>query len=192
MSKLICIFKNSLNDAICEDIIKKFNETIKNNETILKIPKNNDDDWNKINRLLYKELLTKVNKYKERILSQDCYSSILSLLTNNLITYNFTIYKKLTNSKEYSLITEFDKSNVLTYIFVLNKIESGGGYIKFDMLDEQIYTLDQGEMYLFPYDLKHIHKYISPNADEQYIICGNLQLEQDNFVVYSNLRNIIK
>jgi hypothetical protein len=189
MSNLIHVFKNSLNKYVCEDIINKFNEKNKLNETYIKIPKHNDE-WDKINKLLYKELLQKIKKYKDKLILENN-DDILQKLSNDIITYNFIIYKKNITNNNKSIIYDYNKLNILTYIFVLNKTNKGGN-IYFDYIDNKIYNFEQGELYLFPYDLNYIHKYISSDTEEQFIISGNIQIEKEKFPIYNNLRNIIK
>ena len=99
INNILNIFENSITELLCEDIIEMF-EREKSKCTInfddnkndnyyseFIIPKN-DKNWEKIERILYKELLTKVYKYKQNLIKNSnnkLEMEILSFLNNGLL-----------------------------------------------------------------------------------------------------------
>ena len=118
-------YNNSLTDMICENIIEQFEENNGNNN-IFNIPKNNKE-WERIERLLYKELLMRLNDYKNKLLENINLNNELCILMNNeLYTKHFSIQKINIGKDEIVYNFTPNRYNVLTYIFYLNDVDDGG------------------------------------------------------------------
>lgn len=84
-------YNNSLTDMICENIIEYFEED--SDKNIFNIPKYNKK-WERIERLLYKELLMRINDYKNKLLQNINLNNELLLLLNNELYTKIFLYKK--------------------------------------------------------------------------------------------------
>jgi hypothetical protein len=173
---MTCIFEcKSLTNILCESIIEQFEEeNIINNMFI--IPKNSKR-WEKIERMLYKELLIKINEYKLKIISEiDANNDLIILLNETLYVQNLIIQK--IDKGESSISKYFFKPNrynVLTYVFFLNDIqECGEIIIKVNNESEKIIRPKKGLLVLFPENIEYPYKCIPPKTESQYIITGQL------------------
>lgn len=197
MNQLIIEFPNSIPEVLCETIIENYElcklntvteliHSSKINEpTIFEIPKNNDH-WNRIEKILYKELLININKYKNSILLLNTVETIhlLKLFNNPLFTNSFLIHKfSCTNifsspvSENNKLCKKHNRYNVLSYIYYLNTI-SDGGEVKFK--NGTTIIPERGKLVLFPENLNYAYKQTIPISNDQYIIYG--QLCYDNII----------
>ena len=164
---------NSLNSMICESIIELFQEQDTNK--LYNIPKNNNE-WERIERTLYKELLIAINEYKMNLLKNiNLHNELVTLLNNELYTKHICIQKidigeNITN--KYNLIP--NRYNVLTYIFYLNDVVDGGE-IFFSNVEYDAIKPKKGKLVLFPENVNSFHyKCLPPNTNTQYIISGQL------------------
>jgi hypothetical protein len=170
-------YKKCLNEMLCEDIIEKFEENICPNKNIFEIPKNNIY-WKKIEKILYKELLLKLNLYKGYIIQRndaDC-ETMLSLLNENLYTKSLVIEKiNPTNNEEHICIKYYNKHNnrfnVLSYILYLNTPLGGGGEINYK---NNVVNSEFGKLVFFNYNIYKDCYFKRPKNDYQYIIYGEL------------------
>lgn len=185
MSNLIIEYKKTLPNILCEDIIEKFEENKEENHQIYKfiIPKN-EPEWKKIETIIYKELLKKINEYKSYIINNnlnDETNNLLLLLTNSLYIKDFIIQKYTTEKKtiEENMIFKNNRTNnrynVLSFIYFLNDIENGG-YIAFG--NQTNIKSETGKLLIFPENINYFHKVYFPTAGSpQYIISGQLCFE---------------
>jgi hypothetical protein len=169
--KYIQEYKNKLPVGLCEDIIEKLDSEIIN--TPFDIPKNNKS-WEKIERLIFKQLLIHIHDYKTKLALQT--DEIVIDLNNTLFTKHFRIYKNYPNQSTLPYAITPNRYNVLTYIFFLNDIDFGGELV----FDTVTIKPKAGKLVLFPYVFEDKYKYISPVSSSQYLICG--QLCYDNIV----------
>ena len=177
-------FNNSLTTILCENIIELFEEDC-NNETKFNIPKNNEN-WKKIENILYKEILIKINNIKNKIIL-DINKNIdfIDLLNKSLYTKDLCIQK--INSEE-DIINKYNfipnRYNVFTYIFYLNDIEGGEiVFTKFNskniinnsLNNEIIINPKKGKLIIFIEDINnyYYYKYNIPK-ESQYIISGQI------------------
>ena len=119
-------YDKSITGMLCESIIDQFYED-SNDKPILNIPKNNKC-WERIERILYKELLMKLNQTKMKLLDDiNLNNDLLLLLNKSLYTKHITVQKL--DMEEHSIPSYYftpNRYNVLTYVFYLNDITEGG------------------------------------------------------------------
>jgi len=133
-------FNNVIPNILCDEIIKKFensenkskkykNKTILSNNSFnfeqFEIPKQ-DNEWKKIEIMIYKQLLIHLNKYKQQIFD------INNLGTNNFLNvlFNTNLYLTSYHIQKYSpkensvYIEDFNKIhsryNCFTFVYFLN------------------------------------------------------------------------
>ena len=185
MTQLICEYKKSLMNVVCDDIIDLFDET----QTKLVIKKNNlrnciilnsdstiqklsssDKQLLNIEKSIYKELLTKIYNYRNHLLSNNITHEILGFLSFKLMTSKFTVYKF--NSGETLNPNERINNRyiALSYILFLNNVDNGGT-IKFNDIEIKP---EVGKLILFPDSLEYKFKHNCPVDCEQYFIYGNI------------------
>jgi len=176
-------YNNSLTDMLCETIIESFDSEL-HDGNIFNIPKNSKT-WGKIERMLYKELLVKLNETKLKLLENiNMNNELLLLLNKSLYTKHITIQKIDIGDKcinNYNLIP--NRYNVLTYIFYLNDIMEGGELI-FNVdnvsgnnstnLTKNIIKPTIGKLVLLQEDIKFPYICCLPKSNVQYIISGQL------------------
>jgi hypothetical protein len=170
---LIFEYNNSLTNILCENIIEQFDEC--SNSNIFNIPKNNSH-WEKIERIIYKELLIRINDFKNKLINKIGISNLFDLLNKPLYTKNLCIQKinntENMNNKKYNFIA--NRYNVITYIFYLNdKYDYGETIIKINDNDI-IIKPKKGKLVLFPENINYPYKCILPTNNSQYIISGQL------------------
>jgi hypothetical protein len=171
MNENIFEHKNCFNSFICDDIIENFEETNKN---IFEIPKHNDK-WVKIEKMIYKEILIKLNLYKNNLILKNTNESenLVLLLNETLHTKSFII-EKITPSNDEKETKYYNaknnRFNVLSYIIYLNEPKQGGGIV----LKEFLIKPECGKLVFINYDnYKDIH-FKRPEHDIQYVIYGEL------------------
>lgn len=201
MKNYIVEYKNFINKGVCDDIIDLFNESenleMKNyndkstletiSSSILLIPKNNKD-WEKIEKYLYKELLNKINDYKNKIfeiiVDNDYFKdNMISNLNSNMYLKNFVI-QKIDNSKEKIILKDnyyriYDRYNFLTFILYLNDIDKGGK-IYFD--NGSAINSEKGKLILLPDDIQYLYHIVPPISIEQYIITGQICIKNNIYI----------
>lgn len=193
----------SLPEILCKDIIelfdnqennkiKKINIKMKNNlynifdDSYLEysylefiIPKKNIH-WERIECLLYKELLIHINNYKQELIknfNNKDDNNLIILLNNKLFTKDFTIqkYNKVSNDCELKIKkykNTNNRYNLLYYIFFLNTISKGGEIIFKNNNRIDIITPEICNLLLF--NDKIDYECNLPKSDNQYIICGQI------------------
>lgn len=168
---LIYNCNKSLTPELCETIIDKFNEESISN--IFNIPKNNIS-WQRIERIIYKELLIGINEYKSRLIDDiNLNNELILLLNKTLYIKNLTIQKiniHEDNNINYNLIP--NRYNVLTYIFYLNNTTGDSNELNNS-------NNIQGNLIIFPENICYPYK-CNLSKNEQYIISG--QLYYDNII----------
>ena len=159
----IYIIKNSLPEMLCDDIIEFFEEDLDNNKSyknFFVIPKKNEK-WDKIERFVYKEILIKLNEYKNFLIKNmqnENEIELINYLNNDLFTRDFKIEK--CNSEKFCSRSN-NRYNVLTFIFYLNEPND---------FDNTNITIKKGTL-IFLTDTDY-HKIKLLNR--QYIITGQL------------------
>lgn len=187
---MIIEYKRTLSDVLCEDIIDKFeenfaeNSVVGNSAELFIIPKN-CVEWRKIETVLYKELLIKINEYKNNIINGnlcDETNELLLLLNKTLFIKDFIIRKYLAGggggdgaSAAFKLSRTNNRYNVLTFVYFLNDCDGGGGELVFEN-DIKI-AAKVGKLLIFPENREHHNKLYVPADGFQYIISGQLCYE---------------
>lgn len=162
-------YTNSLTEYLCDDIIDKFLHFKEQNDyfDIIK----NDDTWKKIETLIYKETLIKINVYKNKIISVIPDDDIIADLNKPLFTRKFTIYQIKDKFDEKIRINS--RSNVVSYLFFLNDCECGE--FIFNVHNKPITIKPaKGKMLIFPDTNDFKFKYNPPINTCQFIIFGQL------------------
>jgi len=182
-NNFIYIVKNSLDENVCNEIIKLFeasdktykgvtqgglNENIKNSQDL-----HMDNDKNvfkDIDKILYDELNKHLYKYMD-IANQNCYTILASKYEDSgfqikKYTKNIGFYKY---HNDESIDHSQDKYRVLTYIWYLNNIEIGGetefgGNFKI--------TPEAGKLVIFPCSWTFPHCGLMPIDNDKYIVSG--------------------
>ena len=172
-------YDKSITDMLCESIIEQFDED-SNDKPILNIPKNNKC-WERIERMIYKELLMKLNETKMKLLDDiNLNNELLLLFNKSLYTKHITVQKlDIGEQTIQSYYFTPNRYNVLTYVFFLNNITEGGEIVlKSDT--SIIIKPKMGKLVLFQEDIKFPYTCVLPKTNCQYIITG--QLCYDNIV----------
>jgi hypothetical protein len=174
-------YTNVLPTVLCDDIVKR----IKNNDNIsidhksytykeLEIPKNTDE-WQKIECVLYKNLLIKLKKFNE---------NKLIIQTVSLILTSFVIQEyipKESNIRIDNFNKKLSRHNFLTFIYFLNDVSSGGIEIVTDCGQKKRIDPCKGKLVIFTENIEYTYKYILPDTS-CYIITGQLRIKLDNYV----------
>lgn len=160
-------FKNSIPNKLCDEIISLFE---KKTEQKLNIPKNSPE-WNKIEHFLYKDLLLKLNKYKNSLLLEN--ETVTSSLNLNTYLNDFKIIKYDPVECE-TIIRNYEKNenryNIVSFVFYLNNVESGGEII----FKESKMKPEKGKLVIFPETTPNSYKCQMPISNSQYIITGQI------------------
>jgi hypothetical protein len=187
-------YPNIFSSILCEDIIDLFDEyTIQQNTNVMNIPKN-VPEWDKIERIIYKNILIKLNEYKISMLNKN--DEIVNELSKQLKLNHFTIQKYDLTNIPSNLCRINSRKNVITFIIFLNKPKGGNIIfkkinntlnndtlninntlninIKNDNLNEEYVVIPEiGKIIIFPDDINHIFK-INSYEDEYYIISNQI------------------
>lgn len=173
----------SLTNILCDTIIEEFEEEHNEiNQNWFIIPKKNET-WERIERILYKQLLICLNEYKMKLIGEiNTNNDLILLLNKTLYTKDFII-QKLEPSE--SCISKYyfkpNRYNVLTYVFYLNDIDEGGEVIiNVNYEKEELIRPKKGFLILFPENIEYPYKLQLPKKHTQYIITG--QLCYDNII----------
>jgi hypothetical protein len=172
---LLVEYRNTLSHLLCNDIINLFEKYKNDNLNYFEIPKKNSV-WNKIEILLYRELLNKINNYKNTIMNDmndTDINNIISILNDDLYLNHFLIQKfdisdikkKIKNNNRNN-----SRYNILTFILFLNNIESGGEFIS----NDTVIKSEKGKLIIF--SDKNNYEFISPISDVEYIISGEISI----------------
>ena len=171
MKELIIQCSNSISEFLCDDIIEKYNENT--SDTKINIQKNSKG-WNKIELLIYKQLLINIKKYKNYICNNNTFESnrIYSLLTQDLYMEFFTILKidpaTCNNDKYCEYPKNYNRKNLLNFVFYLNTINDGGNLVYNDFF----LNPEKGKLVIYPYNQNFKYKY--PVNESQYLIIGQI------------------
>lgn len=175
MDKLIIQYPKSIPSVLCEEIIYKFEETKQETSNKLEIPKQNEE-WEKIERIIYKELVNKIYDYKKKILiniNKNETEKLLLLLNKKMIINSFMIQKYKAENIE-TIIDNYNRvnnrCNVLTYVFFLNTVSDSGEII---FTNGTVIKPENGKLVLFPDNLNYLFK-CKLSINDQYIISGQL------------------
>jgi hypothetical protein len=194
-------FKSSIPSTLCDNIINMFEEQTDKypgvtfsgvnpkikDTTDFCIPKNNDR-WSKIESFLYKELTSKIKKYKILInekmnLQNNNYGIIYNYFDNkNVFTEVFMIQKYKKNIGKYVYHTDFslhekiEKSyRLLTFLWYLNDVENGG---ETEFWNKYKIKPEKGKLVLFPASWCYPHTGKMPVSSDKYIITGWLYITE--------------
>lgn len=128
----------SLTSFLCDDIIENI-EVIELCHQFI-IPKNNDQ-WNMIEKEIYKELLIHLNNYKNSLILKNTEESnnLIKLLSNDLYTRHFTINKGTNENNKFKTCNRF---NVISYLFCLSDSDI--------IINNISYHAEKGKLFLFP------------------------------------------
>lgn len=168
--------KEILPDVLCEHIIELFEEDAvfeNTNNPVFIIPKKNNR-WEKIERIIYKELLVNLNKFKNNLMNHircDGDIEFINKLNDNLFLREFKI-EKITN--ENTLKKTNNRYNVLSFIFFLNELSQKSEFgVDVDNIENNtVAVYKQG-------DLVFLRDHVVSNKntrliENQYIISGQL------------------
>ena len=185
MTEYIVEYPNTISEFICEDIIDFFTED--NTNTMFEIPKNKEQ-YSKIEKLLYTQLLMKIQDYKSRLINYpntNEKNKMTNIFNNKVYTKSFVVKKYGGKEEE---VNDFNNNNYnrytfLNYILYLNVVDTdkNNGEIIFD--NGIIIKPNIGKLVLFPENIHCKYKYMVPtNIDNefQYILSGQLSYN-DNF-----------
>jgi Rps23 Pro-64 3,4-dihydroxylase Tpa1-like proline 4-hydroxylase len=193
MENLIYLENNSLPNELCEEIIEMFenddsqyegvtavglNKHIKDTKDMI-IP--NNDKWNKILKVLTKELHRNLNLYI-KLLKTDL--NDYAIFSKNFLYENsFQIQRYRKNEGKYIYHHDhdirFDQKDhrVITYLWYLNTVYQGG--------ETEIWKTikikpEQGKLLLFPASWTFPHSGLIPESNNKYIITGWLYENRSN------------
>jgi hypothetical protein len=196
MTDFIIEFKHSIPQPLCNTIIEMFDnddnkckgvtlggfdDNVKNT-TDLCIPKENEK-WNKIEQFLYKELFSKIKKYKSTI------NKKFNINLNNNYNIEFTLFNKKNVFTDYFMIQKYNKNNgkyvyhddfalhncidksyrLLTFLWYLNDVNEGGETVFWENYKIQP---EKGKLLLFPASWTYPHTGKMPISSDKYIITG--------------------
>jgi len=166
---------NLFTDFLCEDIIDLFNEMNTDKSNIINIPKN-DNTWTKIEKILYKNILIKLNEYKISLLNKNDAGDLVNELSKSLKLQHFTIQKYNDNIPEkFSRINS--RKNVVTFILFLNKPEEGGEILFKEKIENNYETHimfpEIGKLIIFPDNIDYIFK-INKYKGDYYVISNQI------------------
>jgi len=126
--KSLHVIEKVLPELLCEDIIDKFESVTTSTNSaeidkrIFVIPKK-DKDWQKIECLIYKELLVNINKYKDflinRMIEHDV--DLINKFNSDMFIKEFTIEKCVTKN---TFKRNNNRYNILSFIFILTENSS--------------------------------------------------------------------
>lgn len=194
LNNIFVNFENSLPEFLCDDIVELF-EKEKNKKLLstdcftetkeiyyseFLIPKNNET-WEKIEKSLYKELLTKVYNYKQNLISNlitERDMEIILLLNNTLFLKDFAIkkYDKVNENIKVKSYRLHNRYKLLYFIYYLNDVSDGGElFLKNTNISIKS---NIGNLLLFYNKLDF--EISLPLSDDQYIISGELCYENKN------------
>ena len=197
MSNEIIEFNNIIPKILCDEIIKKFENTettekYKNktqhvfNFKQVVIPKQNDL-WVKIEVLLYKQLLLNLNKYKEKNFDINNFNNEINILLNKkLYTTSFFI-QKYVPSENNIYIEDFNKINsrynCFTFVYFLNSSDEAEITIESiesnesNEFNKKTTTIHpkKGNLIIYTENLNNNYKYKLPSSEKSlYIITGQI------------------
>lgn len=177
MTEYIVEYPNTFSDFVCEDIIDFITDDI----NMFEIPKNNKQ-YQKIEKLLYTQLLIKIQDYRSRLINYpntNEKNKMSDILNKKLYTKSFIVTKNgnLNNKEIVEVISDFNMNNYnrynfLNYVIYLNIENENSGQIIFDngtIIQPQI-----GKLILFPANNSYKYKYMIPINEFHYIITGQL------------------
>jgi len=179
ISKVHLYKKKVLIDVLCEDIIVLFDEST-NTQNEMIIPKHSKK-WEKIEFILYKELLNFIYKYKTNLIMQDVQDDelkniIIQNLNKDLYLKYFKIRKYMNNTTEILYVkpppNDPNRYNILKFIYCLN-----GNNCEI-MIENNTILLECGNLLLFPNDI--LYKIKIPISEKQYIIYGEVAYIENN------------
>jgi hypothetical protein len=143
--KSVHVIEKVLPELLCEDIIDKFEsvtnstQSVEINKRIFVIPKK-DKDWQKIECLIYKELLVNINKYKDFLINRMTEHDVVLInkFNSDMFVKEFTIEKCVTKN---TFKRNNNRYNILSFILILNKIS-------FKTANISIQSYNQGDLVL--------------------------------------------
>jgi hypothetical protein len=129
---------DSLSSFLCDDIIESSHiahVTVEDKKEFI-IP-NEEKEWSEIEKILYKELLTHLNNYKNELILLNINegNKIIEELTKKLYTKEF----KITNKKT------LNRFNIISYFFSLYDTIT---------IDNKTFYHVKGKLFLFPEEYK--------------------------------------
>lgn len=187
MFDLICDYKNSICESLCDYIINEFdksenkslgitgsgiNKNVKNSNDLNIFNYNENIVWQSTVDTLCEELNNKLCKYKED-LKKNYLCDFDSLNVENLQfnTLQIQRYNKNEGKYEYhnDYFAEDNRSRLITFIWYLNTVEIGG---ETEFFGNKKIKCEKGKLVLFPATWTYMHKGCVPISENKYIITG--------------------
>ena len=185
--ELIKVFKNSLSQTICQNIINIYEDADnkKDGEVIAGINKNiklsldlhssiiENEDWKYLESIIRKELNTKLEMYYYEI-NNGITKRPLFEPYKYIEDSGFQIQKYTANEGYYKFhndfhTTEDNKFRVLTYLWYLNDVIEGG---ETEFYDGTLIKPEAGQLLIFPSTWTYPHKGNIPISNSKYIMTG--------------------
>jgi hypothetical protein len=164
MDPFIISYPNTLTEVLCDDIVEYYDELGTDDNFI--IPKNNNT-WKKIELNIYKQLLMKVNDYKNKFICMDSNQNafdIIQMLNSDLYIKDFTIQKLKSNNTKY--YRENNRHNKLAFLFFLREPEECEEIV----FNHLVIKPQKGLLLLFPDSISKCYKI--KIKENQYVISG--------------------
>ena len=150
-------YSSVLSELICEDII----ENIDPLKSTIPIPKN-DPEWDRIERILYKIILTLLTQYKLHIMESN--PVLAKELGKKLKLEEFTIQKAVGPR----FLRPVSRKHVVTFVLFLTQPQ--GGELKFA---QHTIIPEIGKLVFFPDDLDHMYT-MAPHTGEYWVISNQI------------------
>lgn len=182
---LIYVKNNSLSKEICAELIYLFEQDGKRYHglTASGLNKNIKDttdcvineagpQWDRINKLLIKELNNNVNEYvnnlKNKINETKIFKNFLSTETLQMQKYDKNKGKYIYHN-DYSCQWKNKKMRQITFLWYINDVEEGG---ETEFWGDYKIKPEAGKLILFPASWTYPHCGKMPISDDKYIITG--------------------
>lgn len=177
--------KYSIPDLLCDDIIEMFEGEKENhsqgltlsgvkpeikNTMDMNIPKNHSK-WQKIEKLLYKELSKALEIYTKQVKS--VIKEYDNIFSNDMSVDAFMIQKYIQQEGKYIYHNDFSidyesrKHRIITFVWYLNDVEDGG---ETEFFGEYKIKPEKGKLVLFPATWCFPHRGCMPISSNKYII----------------------
>lgn len=176
LNKCIIEYPKSISPVLCQDYIDLFERNTPHGETIFRIPKQNTtttaEDWRKMEIYLYKQLLIKIQTYKQKLLFHldDKYICNLNAhLEKEFYVKDFIIkkYENIVLNQKIE-IKNPSRYNLLSFVLFLTDGGCEGSH-QIQFLDTFI-TPEKGKLVIFPEEIIPKFVYELPVEQKFYVI----------------------